>query len=81
MPSSNGCKVIRHQSWHSKENSRPFGFEATFFVILYSESLLFGRPGFDPRTLQTLRACNFEALWPAGSKTNFFVRSDLCLLG
>ena len=64
-----------------KKSSRPFGFEATFFASLCSESLLFGWPGFDPRRLQTLRAHNFVALGPTGSKTTFFERSDLCLLG
>ena len=63
------------------KNLRHFGFEATFFAILYSESLLFGRPGFDSRQLQTLKAHNFVALGPTGSKTTFFERSDLCLLG
>ena len=61
-PSSNGCKIVDAQSWRSKK-SRPFGFEAFFFATLRSESLLFGRPGFDPRTLQTLRAYNFAAPW------------------
>ena len=60
---------------------RHFGFEATFFASLYSESLLFGRPGFDPRRLQTLKAHNFVALGPTGSKTTFFESFDLCLLG
>ena len=64
-----------------KKNSRPFGFEATFFAILYSESLLFGRSGFDSRQLQTLRAHNFVALEPTGSKTTFFERSNPWLLG
>ena len=58
---------------------RPFGFEATFFAILYSESLLFGRPGFDSRQLQTLRDYNFVAFRPGGSKTNFFERFDISL--
>ena len=65
-------KVISSQSSQSKKYSRPFGFEATFFASLFSESLLSERPGFDPRPGQTLRAHNFEALGPAGSKTNFF---------
>ena len=64
-----------------KKIPRPFGFEATFIAILFSESLLFGRPGFDSRRLQTLRAHNFVPLGPTGSKTNFFERSDLYLLG
>ena len=64
-----------------KKKSRHFGFEATLIASLYSESLLFGRPGFDSRQLQTLRAHNFVALGPTGSKTTFFERSDLCLLG
>ena len=74
-------KVISCQSSRSKKYSRPFGFEATFFASLFSESLLSERPGFDPRPGQTLRAHNFEALGSAGSKTNFFERSDLYLLG
>ena len=64
-----------------KKNSRPFGFEATFFVLLYSDSLLFGRPGFDSQRLQSLRAHNFVNLGHSGSKISFFERSDLCLLG
>ena len=64
-----------------QKKSRHFGFEATFFAILYSESLLLGRPGFDSRRLQSLRAHNFLALGPTGSKTTFFERFDLCLLG
>ena len=63
-----------------KKVSRPFGFEATFFASLFSESLLSERPGFDPRPGQTLRVHNFEALGRAGSKTNFFERSDPSLL-
>ena len=39
---------------------RHFGFEATPFATLYSELLLSGRPGFKSRSLQTLRASNFE---------------------
>ena len=64
-----------------EKKSGPFGFEATFFSIVHSELLLFGRPGFDSRQLQTLKAHNFVALGPTGSKTTFFERSDLCLLG
>ena len=81
MCSLNGSKVTRGQSWESEKEPRPFGSEATFFAILFSESLLVGRPGFDPRPLQTLRAYNFAVLGPAGSKTIFFERSDLYLLG
>ena len=63
-----------------KKTPRPFGFEATFFASLYSESLLSGRPWFDSRTLQTLGAYNFEILGSARSKTTFFERFDLFLL-
>ena len=73
-------KVISCQSSRSKKYSRPFGFEATFFASLFSESLLSERPGFDPRPGQTLRAHNFEALGPAGSKTNFFESPIIPLL-
>ena len=54
------------------------------FTRLYlycSKSLLSGRPSFESQSLQTLRAYNFAALWPARSKTNFYERSDLYLLG
>ena len=63
-----------------KKIPRPFGFEATFFASLCSESLLSERPGFDSRPAQTLKACNFEDLGPTGPKINFFERSNLCLL-
>ena len=46
-----------------------------------NENVVFGRSGFDSPSLLTLRASNFEAPWPAGSKTSFFERSDLYLLG
>ena len=41
---------------------RHFGFEATPFATVISESLLFGRPGFESWLAQTLRACSFGAL-------------------
>ena len=63
-----------------KNISRPFGFEATFFSILYSESLLSERPGFDSQPAQTLRAYNFEILGLRGPKITFFEKSDLSLL-
>ena len=37
-----------------KKKSRPFGFEATFFVILHSISLLSEQPGFDSQPGQSL---------------------------
>ena len=58
-----------------------FWVRGYIFVSLHSESLLFGRPGFDSRRLQTLRAHNFVALGPIVSKTIIFERSDLYLLG
>ena len=64
-----------------KKKLRHFGFEATFFVSLHSESLLSERPGFDSRPAQTLKACNFVDFGPSRPKTNFFERSDLFLLG
>ena len=68
-PSSNGSKVMGCQSWRSK-----------IFHKLHSESLLSERPGFESRTVQTLKAHIFAALWPTGPKTNFFEGSDLYLL-
>ena len=65
----------------NKKKLRQFGFEATFFATLCSKSLLFERPGFDPRPAQTFKAYIFEASWPTRPKTNFFERSDLFLLG
>ena len=43
------------------------------------DNVVSGRPAFESRSLQTLKAFNFDALWPAGSQTNFFERSDLYL--
>ena len=48
MPSSNGCKVIGHQSWHSKENSRPFGFEITFSRVYIVNRYSLGNPSSIP---------------------------------
>ena len=53
------------------KNSRPFGFEATFFARLYCESLLFEQPGFDSQWGQTLRAYSFATPWPTGLKITF----------
>ena len=76
--------LLLQRYWPSKlvvkKYSRPFGFEAMFFASLHSESLLSERPGFESRPGQTLRANNFAALGPAGSKTNFFEGSNLFLL-
>ena len=55
-----------------KKNSRPFGFEATFLQVVYSESLLSARPGFESRTLQTLRLCSFAAPCSTRSYTTSF---------
>ena len=63
-----------------KKNSRLFGFEATFFTSLCSELLLSGRPGFDSRPGQTLRAYIFARLWPTGLKIINLERSHLHLL-
>ena len=57
-----------------------FWVRGYIFRYLHSESLLSERPGFDPRPGQTLRAHNFEALGPAGSKTNFFESPIIPLL-
>ena len=54
-----------------KKIFRPFGFEATFFASLYSESLLSERFGFESRQAQTLRADSFAAPWPTGLKIVF----------
>ena len=58
----------RFQNWTLskfavKKKLRHFGFEATPFATFISESLLFGRPGFESRLAQTLKACSFAALW------------------
>ena len=80
MSCSSSRKVMDRQSWRSKKISRPFWFEATFFMSLYGESLLFERPGFESRTCQTLRAYIFAAFLPTWPKITFFERSDLYLL-
>ena len=70
-------KVISCQGWWSKNILDLLGSR----LRLFSESLLSERPGFDPRPGQTLRAHNFKALGPAGSKTNFFESPIIPLLG
>ena len=65
----------------SQKNFQTFWVRGYIFAILYSELLLFGRPGFDSRRLQTLKAYIFQAFQPTGPKTNFFESSDLSLLG
>ena len=57
-----------------------FWIRGYIFESLYSESLLFGRPGFDPRTLQTLRAYNFAAPWSTRLQTSYFEIFDLYLI-
>ena len=64
-----------------KKDSRPFESEAIFFASLYSESLLFGQNGFNYRSLQNLRAYNFEFLWPTLTNDTSFERSKQYLLG
>ena len=50
-------------------------------LIYVSDLMVFGQPGFNSRTGQSLRVCNVEAVWPLGSKTIFFFeKSDLYLL-
>ena len=34
-----GCKIMDSQSWQSKKISRPFGFEATFYVVVHGRIL------------------------------------------
>ena len=45
------------------KKAETFWVRGYFLASLHSKSLLSGRPGFDPRTLQTLRAHNFVAPW------------------
>ena len=54
---------------------------STPFSTLFSKSLLSERPGFDPRRGQTLKACNFAALWSGKTYSTSFERSKLYLLG
>ena len=79
-PSSNGCKVIYPQSWQSKR-FLDLLCSRLHFSLLYTELLLFERPGFDSRSAQTLKACNFEALWSGKTYSTSFERSKLYLLG
>ena len=64
-----------------QKKSETFWVRGYVFSILYSELLLFGRPGFDPRTLQTLRLCSFVALWSIRSYTTSFKSPIIPLLG
>ena len=79
-PSLIGCKVIGCQSCQSKKVLDLLGSRLHFREIAI-ENLVFRRPAFESRSLQTLRASNFEKLWPTGSKATFSDRSNLYLLG
>ena len=46
-----------------KKKVRHFGFKATFFASLYSESLLFRQLGLDSQTVQSV--CIFAGNWLA----------------
>ena len=72
QPSSNGYKDMGPQSWQLKKDSRPFGFEATFFAGLYSESLLLERPEFESLSAPNLKACNCKDLGRTGPKIHLF---------
>ena len=69
------CKV------YNPKNVETFWVRGYVFREITIVNLVFGRPGFDSRSLQTLRASNFDAPWPTRSKTNFFERSHQYLLG
>ena len=75
-----GCKDMDCQSWWSK-NILDLLVSRLHFCKLYSESLLSGRPGFESRTLQTLRLCSFVALWSIRSYTTSFESPIIHLLG
>ena len=66
----NYSKVIGCQSSRSKN-----------YKLYTSELLLFGRPRFESRTLQTLRLCSFVALWSMRSYTTSFESPIILLLG
>jgi len=65
------------QSWQSKKFLDLLGSR----LRLYTELVLFERPGFDSRTVQSLKFCNFEALWSGKTYSIPFERSKLYLLG
>ena len=57
-----------------EKNMRHFGFEATFFAGLYSESLLLERPWFESLSAPNLKACNCKDLGCTGPKNYFFLK-------
>ena len=79
-PSSKSSKTVDPWSWRSKK-IQSFWVRGYVFCNFAMISLVFRRSGFDSRPLQTLKAHNFAVFWRTGSKTSFFERSDLCLLG
>ena len=76
-----GASKLQGRKVGSQKKLRHFGFKAMFFASLFSESLLSERSGFDPRRGQTLKACNFAALWSGKTYSTSFERSKLYLLG
>ena len=68
------------QSWRSEKILVHLGSRLRFSRV-YSASLLFGQSGFESRTAQTLRACNFAALWSARAFSISFESPITRLLG
>ena len=69
------CKVC------NQKNVETFWVRGYVFRKIAIVNLVFGQPGFDSRTAQTLKACNFAALWSGKTYSTSFERSKLCLLG
>ena len=61
-----------------KKKVRHFGFKATFFASLYSESLLFRQLGLDSQTVQSV--CIFAGNWLALSYDSIVETSITYLL-
>ena len=69
-------KISKVKVGHQKK-FKTFWVRGYIFCDFAIVNLVFGRPGFDSRSLLTLRAYILGAPGPAGLKTNFFERSDL----
>ena len=58
-----------------------FWVRGYFSVSYYNELLLFGRPGFESRTMQTLRLYSFTALWSIRTHSISFESPITLLIG
>ena len=81
IPNSNNKKTVDAWSSRSKQTKKNDVGAFPRLNLYCSKSLLFGRPGFESRTLQTLRLCSFAAPCSTRSYTTSIESPITPLLG